>query len=83
MAIDMESENPGGGGTQIIFWWGVGPRSETSTHIQGFFSLKVRLILLFFFEIFANQDPFPRGFLPQKMSDFTIFSQFLWNGILF
>ena len=55
----------GGGGTQIIFWQSVRPK--TPTHISEFFSLKNWLDYTgFFSKFFANQDPFLRVFLPQK-----------------
>ena len=57
------------GGRLELFFDGVfGPRSETRTHIYGFFFFKKRLILCFFSpsDIFTNRDPFLRVFLPKN-----------------
>ena len=59
----------GGGGVLELFFDGVcGPRSETRIPIDKLF------------EIFANQDPFLRVFLPKKRADFTIFCKFCKMG---
>ena len=53
-------------GTQIIFWWVCGPRSETPRHISaGFFCFK-KCQFDFFLKIFANMDLFFSVSLPKQ-----------------
>ena len=74
--------SPRGGILKLFFDGVCGPRSETPTHIQGFFSFKKWLIWLFF-RNFANQDPFLQVFLPHKWLIFNFFTIFVkWDTLL-
>ena len=71
---------PGGrGSTQITVWWGVQSEVWKPLSISKDLLPHKTADLTVFKEIFANWDPFLRVFLPQKMSDFTIFFGNSWE----
>ena len=70
----MLESNPVWGGTQVIFWWGYAARGLKPLSIsKDFPSSRKGWFNFFLVEIFANQDPFLKVFLPQKNADFTFF----------
>ena len=68
-----------GGILELVFDGGLRPEIWNPYPYLRIFPLQKRLILWFFLK-FRKSGPFLKVFLPQKMADFTIFSQFLWNG---
>ena len=72
-----------GGGTRIIFWRGVQPEVRNPYPYLRIFHPQKTADFTFFFRNFRKLGPISKGFSTSKMADFTIFSQFLWHGILF